>query len=352
MKKMRNTAVVVLFMAMATVSCVSQTGAISTARAVNDPAPQWMNDLDSVYPDSQYIAAVGTGDTRRDAESDASGSVARRFNVDIKADTQAQKRYHEVVSNEKSYNESDVSIVDKVSSSANEQLKDLKFSDPYVDAKGQVNIVAYLDRNSVANLYRTVITKDKSVIDSLRIRADSASSALVGFAILDSAVVISMNSDRLISQLQIISPATAKVLASQVDTQSLIAKRDAFAQKLGYTISIDGDTDGKVAGIIRKALGTLKIPYNAKGNLQVQGTVSMESVEVNPQFKSVRWTLTVGLMDETGASIANFFKESRENAISDPEARAFAIKSIEKGINKDFLESLNSYLAKAGQSGN
>jgi len=313
-------------------------------------APAWMSDLQASYPDSKYLAAVGVGDTRRDAESDASGSLSRIFNVNISVDSVAQQRYVEIVSKNDSYSKSELSMVQNVGMKASEQFSNLRYSDPYTDSRGRTHVVAYLEREPTAALYKTTIQKDGELIGKLKARSIAPDSGkLQKFALLDTATLVSLNADRMIGQLQIIHTPTAKALASQFDTQALIVLRDAAAKDVTYRLEISGDKDGKIAGLVKTSLSGLKLSSQANGMLSVTGSWLVEPVEVNPRFKSVRWTINISMVDEKGTSVATFFKESRENAISDAEAKAFAYREVEKELNAGFIASLTAYMAQISQ---
>ncbi len=324
-------------------SCASAPVAAQVTRSSAN-APSWLSNLDNGYPDKVYVAAVGTGDNRRSAESAAAGALASRFKVSIKVDTNAQQRYREIVKQNQNYSEEERNIIQNVSTSSNESLLNLRYSEPYSDSRGTVSIVAYIEREPTAQLYRKIVEKDAQTIASLKSRAGTAVSSIVAFALYDSAIQVSLNDDSIVEKLQLIHPATAFALASKVDTAGLLRARDEIASKLSYRLTVDGDVDGKIASIVRKTLTDLKLVANQAGKLGVNAFILIEPTEVNPRFKSVRWTITVALTDETGATIANLFKESRENAISEQEARAFAIKSIEKAVASDFVKEFNKYL--------
>ena len=58
--------------------------------------PRWYNKLEDDFPEDKYLAVVGEGDTRRDAESDAAGALVRIFGSNIKVETEAIVRYREL----------------------------------------------------------------------------------------------------------------------------------------------------------------------------------------------------------------------------------------------------------------
>lgn len=309
-------------------------------------APSWMSELGIDYPDETYLAAVGSGDTRRDAESDAMGSLARQFTVNVKVDSVAQQKYAELVKDDKTYTESERQISQSVGTQANEQFVNLKFSDPYVDGAGMTHIVAYLERKPTAGLYRTLIDKDLDKAESFRSRAGASGGAIQKFALLDAAYQVSLNADRMIAQLRIIHAPSAKLVEDEGRSQKIAEERDAAAAGLAYRLSISGDPDGKITGIVKTVLASMSLSAREGGALSVVGSWSLEPVTVSASYKSVRWTINVSLQDEQGTAIATVFKESRENGIGETEARAFAYREVEKRLKNDLPQALQEYLTR------
>ena len=55
------------------------------AFAKTTPMPAWVTDYRSVFPDSEYLAQRGTGDSSEKAITDASGALARYFQMTVNA---------------------------------------------------------------------------------------------------------------------------------------------------------------------------------------------------------------------------------------------------------------------------
>ncbi len=314
--------------------------------AADTKPPKWLLELGSVYPDAKYLAAIGSGDTRRGAESDAAGSLSMVFNSKVTLDSEAQQRYYSITSQNKTLSEKEMAVVQNVGIQSSTDFMGLKFSDPYTDKKGKVSIVAYLEREPTAALYKNIINKDLKLIDALKAKSAKETGVMAKYAYLDSAVQVSANSDRMLEQLRIIHPMSAKMLETEVDTGALKMARNDAAKKITFGVSIQGDKDGKVTAVAKAALAEKMLTPAAKGALSLTGVWTIEPVDVNPQWKSVRWTLDLKLTDEAGTEIATLYKDVRENAVSDAEARAFAYKTVETVIREDFMQALYDYMTK------
>jgi hypothetical protein len=336
------------FSAALLLAACGTTGSSGTGGSAASSAtpPAWMDTLETAFPDAQYLAAIGSGDTRRGAEDSASGALARRFNVNVKLDTVSQQRYAELVKADQTYSESEKTLTQTVGTQASEQFVNLRFSDPYTDNRGTTHVVAYIEKEPTAAVYRSLLQKDLAKIDDFSKRASTMSGALQRYAFYDAAYNVGLNSERLIGQLQFIHPATARAFESQLDLKTIAAARDSEVSRLSYSVNITGDGDKRLEGILRKALGTMALVYHANGPLAVKGSWSVEPVALNPQFKSVQWIANISLYDESGAAIATYEKQSRENGISEVQARNLVYREVEKSIGQDFLKNIQSYLTR------
>jgi hypothetical protein len=347
--KLQSIKILIFFAALTLLAGCGTTGpAASGSGSVSSSSagPKWMTDLEADYPQAKYLAAVGSGDSRRGAEDDASGALARLFTVNVKVDAVAQQRYAEIVKADKTYTETEMAISQTVGTQASEQFVNLRFSDPYRDERGTTHVVAYIERDSTAAIYRSLIQKDLAKVDGFFDRAASMPGALQRYAFYDAAHNVGLNAERMIGQLRIIHANSAQLIESQLDLKKVTAARDAEAGKMTYMIAITGDADKRLAGIIRKNLEGMSLSYQDRGLLAVKGSWSVEPVVVTDRFKSVLWTANISLYDETGAAIATYAKQSRENALNETQAAALAYREVEKSLNKDFLKSIQSYLTR------
>jgi hypothetical protein len=310
-----------------------------------------MTELTAVYPEAKYLCAVGSGPSRRTAEDDASGALARLFTVNVKVDAVAQQRYAEFVKGDKSYTESEMAVSQTVGTQANQEFVNLRFSDPYTDDRAAVHVVAYIEREPTAAIYRSLIQKDLTKLEDFFGRASSVTGVLNRYAFYDAALSVGLNAERLLGQLRIIHANTARPLEALLDLKKVTEARDREAAGLTYAMDISGDEDKRLAGIVRKTLDGMSLSYREGGRLSVKGSWSVQPVTVNPQFKSVQWTVNISLYNEAGTAVANFTKQARQNSATDSQAVSLAFREVEKNMAKDFLSSIQRYLTQVVTGG-
>lgn len=86
--------VAVAFLAgCATSSGSAQPAARGGAMADANALPEWYLNPQSVYPNEVFLTAVGTGDTRRDAEQQALAGLSQIFEAQVQVDARTSERY-------------------------------------------------------------------------------------------------------------------------------------------------------------------------------------------------------------------------------------------------------------------
>jgi hypothetical protein len=127
---------------------------VSGALSAQNRAPAWYTDKELQYPSNRYIAAVGEGSSRADAEARAVAGVSLFFNTRTEVRNEAIREFNEAVVN----NTTDFSKKTYINESAvirsEEEFLGVRFSDPYQDQQRRTwTILAYIDRQEAARIY-------------------------------------------------------------------------------------------------------------------------------------------------------------------------------------------------------
>lgn len=83
------------------------------------PIPAWVSDYKSVFPDSEYIAQRGSGDSAEKAITDASASLARYFQMTVNANISTTMTADKTT------------VVDEVHVKSDVKLFGMQFTEPY-----------------------------------------------------------------------------------------------------------------------------------------------------------------------------------------------------------------------------
>ena len=115
-------------------------------------APLWYQDLESAYPSRQYIAQVGYGKDKKDAQLDAVSAISKFFNTQVKVNVEAQKT---VTLKDKGMDVTG-NIDEKTMIQSKVDLFAVEYSKPYFDKSTRLMaVVAYIDRAKAWQLYKS-----------------------------------------------------------------------------------------------------------------------------------------------------------------------------------------------------
>ena len=325
--------------------CVSAPSAQAQDKALGPDAPRWMFDIYAVYPEDQFLAVIGEGDTRREAEDDAAGALSKIFISNIEVDSTAVLRYHELEKGDESESSLERSVDKTVTVGSAQSLFNVLYSDIYTDNLGLVHVVGYLNRQKTARIYLQKIAQNGERVAGFLKNMASAREILRQYAFIDAAVLFARNNELLLEQLTIISPVARKTVDLPYDLNKLTALYADTAAKMKFSLTIKNDSDDKIAKITTHLLNRKGFTVVRSGAaLSVSGEVLIEDTQLNNKYKNVRWTLMLEMRDEKRQVIVSYHKNQRVSAVSRSEAVARSYRDMEKQITNEFIGQFEQYL--------
>ena len=319
----------------------------ASGRAAQD-YPEWYLNPQSVYPDNTYLTAIGTGDSRRDAEQQALSSLSQIFEAQVSVDSRQSERYRELMTSQGTMTETEVQLADTTSIKSDQTLLNVQFGEAAVDDSGRVHVIAYLERLPTARVYRDLISRNGRQVERFLAEADLKAGGrddlIREYSYVMAAAVVADSNEVLLDQLNIIAPGMGQTVQLPYVYDRVLQRRADLSSTMGVSVSVAGDDKGRVTAILRQALSEERLPIvESDPVLQVRGAVRVETIPSSAEFKSVRWTLNLDMTSRDGRSLVNYDEENRASGISEEAARAFAYRDIEKAVARNFVESMLSY---------
>ena len=290
--------------------------------------PSWVSNPHAKYPDAEYLVAVGSGDTRRDAEESAASNLSMIFESSIKAENTLVERYKELSSAAGESLEKQSESGKNITITSNQTLFNIQYGESYTDDKGRTFVVAYLERSPTAEIYMTKINANAEQIRYYIDRSGSSATVPLKYAYLDAAAVVGKINKSLCDQLAIILPGENGKLSLDYDNDTLMSDWAAMAKKMVFSVSVEGDAGVKAAGFIKKSLSAQGFVVGHDPVLSLKGEASTEDVVLDSPQKFVRWTYMIELLDDAGATLATFTENGREGHVTEKEARARAYRTM------------------------
>lgn len=315
-----------------------------------DPLPSKYLNPSEQYPNNQFVAAVGVGDTLKDAQQSALNALAQQIKVQVQSTQSLSETNTETEnsSDENSY-ESTTSLTENINISTHQEFIGVQYGDSYI-FQSQIYIIAYLDRIKVGNLYRQKIDARNKEITLLMEEVDRAK-GLSRYSKLSTMYTISLINDAQIEQLEVIAPTYA--LAVKPISHNTTIKIAERLQKTAKAIVIITETvvrgtNGNTRTIIEDDIISLftSLHFSVNGNtatpILANTTITFQE-QTTGKYPTVIWNLTMKLI-ENGNTIATSTKKSQAKAKDLTQARELAIHDIKNTIHipikRDLLQQI------------
>jgi hypothetical protein len=128
------------------------------------------------------------------------------------------------------------------------------------------------------------------------------------------------------------------------DYDTVLQQRADLASQMRVSVSIEGDQDGRIAGIIRQSLSEERFPVGDDSPvLRVTGQIVLGAPEETSNFISRRWSLTLDMSGPDGASLVTVDTSNRSSGVSESAATAFAYRDAEEAVRDEFVAAIGGY---------
>ncbi|MBR1638055.1 MAG: hypothetical protein IJ688_01555 [Treponema sp.] len=128
-----------------------------------DEIPIWFKDFRSIYPDSEYIAQRGIGDSPENAKTDAAGALGRYFQTNVDSSIKTTMISETTDSNVNITS----SVIDEVKIDSKVEFIGLEYTEPYYSKKEKKwYCVAFINRHNAWEQFKPQIEECKHTFES------------------------------------------------------------------------------------------------------------------------------------------------------------------------------------------
>ncbi|MDP8268734.1 MAG: hypothetical protein P9L97_08410 [Candidatus Tenebribacter davisii] len=305
--------------------------------------PDWLKNPKSVYREQMYLSAIGEGDSRSDAENMAAGNLARIFESNIKAEETVNQRYMELTKNKKTDIEEQTNVLKNVNIKSQQTLFNIQYGESFTDDMGRVHTIAYLNRMKTAEIYESKINKNAEQINYFVGLAENSKDPILNYAAMSAASAVSSQNEILIGQLTIIFPTALEMLELNYDHNEIIKNTSSAAANVSCKIDIKNDKEKKVTILLEELINDLGFVLNNDEVLRIDGDILLEETDLNRDLEFIRYELQINVTNNKDNVIVSMSEKGREGHVSAAEAKARAIRTLSKKINKQLKKKLISY---------
>lgn len=300
--------------------------------ATAQDAPLWVSDRTARFPDSRFVSALGSGQSVREAETDAASQIAFYFNAHVQAKNET---YLDVIDGgqKRRTAQSGVSV------SSDTELPQLQFTSPWQNRHtGEYVVCAYIER-SAADFCRTRLEQKLSAVQTVLDSIKGSNVSLADIQPLSEAKKNLSEADVLLENVIALSQKPQKTLAERIEalrrnTDTLLAgaKRNATV-----SVSIQGDDDGTLKTVLEEIAESQGAVVSERGRYRISGRLTMTFSENEVGFFA-RPGISLRVIDSsTQETVYTFVRQYQKwGHKSKDAAKTKAVVEVEKDLRKNF----------------
>jgi hypothetical protein len=327
-----------LFLSCASVSSGVQTGNM----------PAWVNDVNSAYPRSQYVAATGFAGDRATAEGNALAALTAFFGQTVQVERTAASSYQQAIVNGVMDGWVDTAEMRSTirTTSNMDNLMGVEIKEVWFDTRGTYYAVAVMDRARAIQIYNNLIRANLNVINNLVSIPPAQKNTLDGFIRFWFASAVADVNVTYRNIVSLLGGTTADGILNG-DHYRLEARNITNSIPIG--INVTNDRNGRIFGAFARRFadwGFETTSGQARYVMNVNVNLSPVELPNNQNFFS-RIELEANLRDTSlNIILIPFTFNSREGHLTASEAETRAIAAAERNINEVFASLLSDYFSR------
>lgn len=328
--------------------CVLLVSILLGCVSASSVAPEWVTAPESAYDSNEYLVAVGSGDDKKEAESDALSLLARSIQQNVMASTESSKTFdgNDSAGYNTNYDYSGTVIAD----STVKDIPGITFPKTWIAKNGTVYTLALLSRQEAGKYYQQKIADLTAVVESEIIFANSNKGSFAALAALQNAVQTAWENQMYLDTLAGINSDMYHLIS--LDYGSAQAVEVLAARQKEYivvAVEVEGDSNGRISSVLEGILSDLGLKAASSSDESAaylfRGRVMMSQLQLDNKYEYARFVLDVDLLEKaSGKILFSYSKNGREAHVSYSEATQRAFRTMEDMLEKEFVPQFLDFL--------
>ena len=313
-------------------------------------APDWILSPSSVFPDSEYVSAVGMGVSRQDAERDATAALTREIRQRVQAEIIAEQN---VANNGDGWIETN-NLTSSVDTTSDVEISGITIQEVFSVKHGKDldwYALALIDRQQTGSYYKTKAQNNIDVINAKIAEAKKNPNTFSSAEILHQAVVLAEETDMYLDILSVVNNKMRSLIRPEYGNAQAIAELE---RKMRAAVNVYIDVNEDENGRIQAAFKAVLKKYSVTTSLDKDTASYILAVNVSftpfemPDVtnKYARYTLDAAMVEKaTGDTVFTFAENGREAHLTESEAIQRALRTTEQAINQKFSAQFGAFIS-------
>ena len=306
-----------------------------------EEAPEWYWDRRKLFPDREYISALGTAHTEKEARNDALSQLAVFFESNVS------------VSNEATFSVTEAtgvsSVVREMSGKtlvySNAELPSVKFTESFYNpSQKEFSICAYINKKEAASALSAQIgehkTKAKSFLkNALEQQSEDIFTAFTNAVAAENLLAQDWKNVRM---LIVLSEAQGTLFFNEMQEMLESAEQiiRANRKKMTFTVDITGDDDWEITVCLEELLESQGFYCTGNARYTVSGTLRF-SKQQNDAGLFVKPQLSLKIIDKEGDVVGSYSKAYTKYGHNNWQgAYSIAYANIKKDLEENCFDTI------------
>lgn len=308
--------------------------------------PEWYEHREVIYPDGFYITAVGEGDSKLEAEISALSGISMYFNIQTEVTNELERTMKEVDGSSYSFNKK-TEMDERAKVSSQSEFFGVQFDECFF-VDGKFTTIAYIERDSVFDVYYQRIKSATSKMQSLLLTAEDFNNPLSGLEAAEEAVPLADYVSELMKMARIVKKCDESFFMEEnALVQRAYNSLEICRQNLTFHLIIKNDYEDMIyttLSSLMESAGYSVSKYD--GICSIPVNVSIEKTESSSAV-FLYCGLNVKISDGTGR---DFFSYSRtfpkKGGKTEQQAYNRAFQVMQEELKKSFIQEFSERLIR------
>ncbi len=280
--------------------------------AKQNTEPNWFRNYRNVFPNSEYIAQRGSGNTSEEAKTDAASQLARYFQSTVSANLSTTLSS---ITSENSIQE-ETKVIDKVNVTSEVEFIGLEFTESYYyKPEKKWYVVAYIVREDAWIQYKPKIESEKIKFYSILKKAEAEKDFYTKISLYKSAWRVSGDFIEKLEYGRIINPKEEdKYSTDRIEISELPAKIEKEQKNLTIKVNINGDYGNIIETTIKSILKNNSFIVGSTGNYEADVIISSNQNGENPI--TIIPAVTITIKNKEGIPVFSYETKLTEKTVS------------------------------------
>jgi hypothetical protein len=328
-------------------------GGSSGGSASGSPAarpPEWVSKPNTLYPETQYVAARGDGKTAEEAQYKARANLLGIFGMKLADESVIAEVYQETNRGGNISWSDRVNSERKISSSAEGILAGCEIKENWKNPNGtEYYALAVMEKAKTISLYNDIIQRlNQAIGEALNI---SNKNTLEGYSRYRFAAVLAKDIDSCISVLRFVDGRVPGGLKSE---NEYLVEANNIIRTIPVRVTVvrgkEFDKADRIQNAFAAAIGRVGFRTgDASSPYALEVTLALSEVQLpNQQNKFARYEISAQMIDARSRQglLQTYSINGREGHLNYSEAQDRAIRAAETKINNEYKELFEESFAQ------